>query len=113
MSRLIPVSKAAKILSLHPSTIKKWIKKGIIDAEKVAGIFLIPEVELDKAKEILKKSKGERQKEEVTKRGIPRLYKLCTDGGFKEVAAELELPEPPKNVKDCFSVVKRVWKEKK
>lgn len=110
MSRLYTTPEAAKLLSLYPETVTNWIKKGVITGTKVGTIFLIPEAEVEKLKEILKKGKYEPFRREVHELEIPRLYKLCANDKFDEVAAELGLPEPPKDVRECYSAVSQVWK---
>lgn len=111
MSRLYTVHEAAKLIPIHPETVKAWVIKGAINAKTIGDELLIPESEVEKAKEILKIGRSERMRQEAHRQNISHLYKLCSHDQFEEVSAELDLSEPPQNVRECYAIVKRVLKK--
>lgn len=113
MVRLYTVTEVAQILSVHRETIRRWIKKGSIKATKVENLYLISQDELDKIKGMLVKDKWDLLRSEVQRLEISRLYTLCANEKFEEIAAELGLSEQPKNVRECYKIVRRTLKLKR
>lgn len=109
--RLYTIHEAAKLLSMHPETVKAWVIKGAINAKTIGDELLIPESEVEKAKEIVKIGHSERMRQEAHRQNISHLYKLCSHDQFEELSAELDLSEPPQNVRECYAIVKRVLKK--
>lgn len=96
---------------MHPETVKAWVIKGAINAKTIGDELLIPEGEVEKAKEIAKTSFSERMRQEAHRQNISHLYKLCSHDQFEELSSELDLSEPPQNVRECYAIVKRVLKK--
>jgi excisionase family DNA binding protein len=107
MVRLYTVTEVARILSVHRETIRRWIKKGSIKATKVENFYLISQDEVDRLKETLVKDKWDLFRSEMQRLEISRLYTLCANEKFDEIASELNLSEQPKNVRECYKMVRR------
>jgi excisionase family DNA binding protein len=107
MTKLITTSEASKKLGIHPYTIISYIKKGTLTAHRTASGYLIPEDEIDRMREVLAVSKWEPFRREIHQLGIPRYYQMCINNQYEEVAIELGLPDIPKNVRECLSMVSR------
>jgi excisionase family DNA binding protein len=112
MSELYEIPEAAKAMNVHEDTIRKWIKKGAIKYEEIEGIYLIPHAELMRVKSIVQTDKRALSYIEMRRVGIPHYKSLCAQGEFDTVARDLGLPEPPKDTRECYSMVYQVLRKR-
>lgn len=109
MCRMLTVKEAASILNIHKSTIRNWIKKGFIKSKK-SGVFdLISKEEVNRIKKLLsEEDKWILSRRRMQSSPIPYLYKLCVEEKYIELREELGLDTPPRNLKECYTLVNRL-----
>ena len=112
MTRMVTVPEAARELGICSTTIIRYIKKGIMSGEKYGGIYLIPSSEMPRMKEELKRDPREAQRQKLLTLNIPRLYQLCSQEKFAEVAEHLGIAIPPHDCRECYALVNQIVRGK-
>ena len=105
MTRMVTVPEAVQALGVSSTTLIRYIKKGTISGEKSGGIYLIPASEIPRMKKQLEKDPREVKRQKTWSLGIPRLYRLCSQGKFAEVAKELAVDTIPRDYHECLILV--------
>jgi len=109
---MVTVPEAARALGLCSTTIIRYIKKDLISGEKYGAIYLIPASEIPRMKKELEKDPCEVQRQKLLTLGIPRLYQLCSQEKFAEVAEQLGADTPPHDCRECYALVNQIARGK-
>jgi len=112
MTRMVTVPEAARALGVCSTTIIRYIKKGTMSGEKYGAIYLIPASEIPRMKKELEKDPREVQRQKILTLDIPRLYKLCSQEMFAEVAEQLGVDIPPHDCRECYALVNQIARGK-
>jgi len=110
---MVTVPEAAQELGVCSTTIIRYIKKGTMSGEKYGAIYLIPASEIPRMKKELEKDPREVQRQKLLNFDIPRLYKLCSQEKFAEVAEQLGADTLPHDCRECYALVNQITRSKR